>query len=92
MIYRCDRERGTVYEALDWRLYSRNDERIPLKSEEELRAYLRTHPDEDFELRPADCFNREVQAPDANSFDPHGAHIRCGTIRYDSASRKLVTK
>src|SRR5439155_95730 len=92
MIYRTEGERGKVYEPLDWKLYSADHRRIPLKSEEELREYLKSQPDEDFYLVPGPYMSREIQGADAVRFDPRGEHIRCGIVRYDSASAKIATR
>jgi hypothetical protein len=92
MIYRTESERGKVYQPLDWKLYSADHGRILLKSEEELREYLKSHPDEDFYLVPSPSMNREIQGADKVNFDSRGEHIRCGIVRYDSASAKVVTR
>jgi hypothetical protein len=92
MIYRTDIEHGDVYQPLQWKLFGGNKQRIPLTSEEELREYLMSHADEDFDLVPGQLFNREVQGEDARSFDPHGDHIRCGSVRFDSQLKKIITK
>lgn len=90
MIYRTDGG-GKVYQPLDWQLYSADQVRIPLKSEAELRAYLESHPDEDYYLVPGVFMNREIQGVNAANFDPRGEHIRAGIVHYDSASGKIVT-
>ncbi len=90
MIYRT--EGGEVYQPIDWRVYSREGNRVPLDSEEGLREYLKSHADEDFFLIPGLFMNREIQRVQAATFDPRGEHIRCGIVRYDSASGKVVTR
>jgi hypothetical protein len=92
MIYHTDDERGKVHQALDWKLFSAAGESIPLKSEGELRAYLKGHPNTEFDLRPGVGFNREILDAEADNFDPHSEHIRCGWVRYDSRTGKVITK
>jgi hypothetical protein len=92
MIYRIEREPPKVYEVLDWKLYSADHERIGLKSEEELRAFLKNHPEEDFFLVPAPYMNREIQGTDPAMFEPSLQDIRCGIVRYDSALDRVVTR
>ncbi len=36
--------------------------------------------------------NREIQGEKVDTFDPQGEHIRCGIVRYDSASGRIVTR
>jgi hypothetical protein len=92
MIYRTDIDHGDVYQPLGWKLFSGDKQQIPLKSEEELREYLTSHPDEDFDLVPGQFGNREVQGEEASSFDPQGDHIRCGTDRFDSTLKRIITE
>lgn len=91
MIYRIDFESDEVYQPLDWKLYSTEQQHIPLDSEEELREYLKSQPDKEFFLVPGPFFNRELQRAKAATFDPRGEHIRCGIVRYDSETRRVVT-
>jgi hypothetical protein len=82
-----------VFQVLDWKLYSSDHKWIPLKSEEELRVYLKSHPNLDFFLIPDPyMFVREIQGEDVSTFDPQGEQIRCGVVRYDSGSGKVVTR
>ena len=60
MIYRIDSEGGEIHEPLDWKLYSADRRQIALKSELELRAFLKAHPDQDFFLVPGPFMNREI--------------------------------
>jgi hypothetical protein len=92
MIYRVDGEHGEVNQALDWKVYTRDGQWVPLSSEEALREHLKRHPDEDFFLIPGSFMNREIQGTTAARFDPRGEHIRCGLVRYDQASGKIVTR
>jgi hypothetical protein len=92
MIYRSDGESGNIHQPLDWKLYSIDRRRIRLDSEDKLRDYLKSHPDEDFWLVPGPFFNREIQDSDLAALDPHGEPIRCGIVRYDSGKNKIVTR
>lgn len=92
MIYRTDVEHGGVYQPLDWKLYTGEGQRVQLDSEEALREFLKSHPDRDFFLVPGPFFNRQLQGREADTLDPQEDHIRCGIVRYDSASQKVMTR
>jgi hypothetical protein len=91
MIYRTDAENGKVHQPLDWKLYCMDRELVDVHAEEMLRTYLKNHPGEEFYLVPAPYMNREIPGATPDTFDPHGEHIRTGVVRYDSATRKIVT-
>jgi len=92
MIYRIDSESGDIREPLDWKLYSADRRRVALKSEAELREFLKGHPDQGFFLVAGAFMKREIQGESAKTFDSRGEHIRCGIVRYDSAIDKIVTR
>jgi hypothetical protein len=89
MIYRTDGEGSKVYQPLDWKLFTMDRRRIPANSEERLKEYLKSHPDEDFWLVPGPFINREIQGIGAGGLEENEEHVRCGIVRFDSRAQKF---
>jgi hypothetical protein len=89
MIYRI--EDGEVYIPLDWSLYTSDRRRVSVASEEELREFLKSHPDEDFFLVPIPFFNQVLSQEEKNTLDPHN-DIRCGLVHYDPATGTFISQ